>query len=230
MRLRSLLIAILLVGGFVYMTSQTRWNPLKMIRPGGGDSERIWSGPNVAQSAALSQDEQNNIEIYQRANRATVNITSTVYRRDWFFQIVPQQGIGSGFVVDADGILRVKANELTTGEEVSVQVRPSHGLSDDEIERMLDADVERQAYRLERAVGEIHAALAQHLQPLSFDPPFDAGDADIVNVDGAEHVSGADALGSPEHRREFLAIRVMGREPGAEDADQDKEQDWQVAL
>jgi len=41
------------------------------------------------------------------------------------------------FLVDADGILRVTAREETTGVEASVNVKPSYGLSDEEVERML---------------------------------------------------------------------------------------------
>jgi molecular chaperone HscA len=41
------------------------------------------------------------------------------------------------FLVDADGILRVTAKELTSGEEMTVKVQASQGLSEDEIERML---------------------------------------------------------------------------------------------
>ncbi len=41
------------------------------------------------------------------------------------------------FTVDADGILRVAAREETTGQEASVQVKPSYGLTDEEVERML---------------------------------------------------------------------------------------------
>ncbi len=41
------------------------------------------------------------------------------------------------FRVDADGLLKVTAKEITTGIEQEVEVRPSYGLTDDEVEQML---------------------------------------------------------------------------------------------
>ncbi|HTP29675.1 MAG TPA: Fe-S protein assembly chaperone HscA [Anaeromyxobacteraceae bacterium] len=46
------------------------------------------------------------------------------------------------YAVDADGILSVSAKELTTGIEQRIQVKPTYGLSEDEVERMLEESFE----------------------------------------------------------------------------------------
>ena len=46
------------------------------------------------------------------------------------------------YAVDADGILRVSARELTTGIEQQIQVKPTYGLGEEEIEQMLVESIE----------------------------------------------------------------------------------------
>ena len=65
------------------------------------------------------------------------------------------------FEVDADGLLNVSAREMTSGVEAAVTVKPSYGLADDEIARMLsegfshaDADMGARALAEARVEAE----------------------------------------------------------------------------
>lgn len=76
------------------------------------------------------------------------------------------------FQVDADGLLSVTAREQTTGVESSIQVKPSYGLSDEEITRMLKESMEHarddmdarnlreQQVEAERVIEALEGALA----------------------------------------------------------------------
>ena len=76
------------------------------------------------------------------------------------------------FTVDADGLLSVEASEETSGVEASVTVKPSYGLSDDEVTRMLsegfghaEDDMAARALReaqvdAERLLAAVDSALA----------------------------------------------------------------------
>jgi len=52
---------------------------------------------------AAATDEQNNIEIYRALSPGVVNVHSTSYARDFFGFVEPQEGSGSGSVIDQDG-------------------------------------------------------------------------------------------------------------------------------
>ena len=46
------------------------------------------------------------------------------------------------YLIDASGILQVAARDLRTGEEHSIEVQPSYGLDDSEVERILEESIE----------------------------------------------------------------------------------------
>ncbi|HEY4010668.1 MAG TPA: trypsin-like peptidase domain-containing protein [Acidobacteriaceae bacterium] len=116
MKLRSVLLVVLILCGF-YLLS-TRFFPIgtiaNLVRSNSqnlpGLTTSTASGPlgtfqlSEAEAApSLDPEEEQNIAVYKKALPSVVNITSTQVAYDFFYQPVPEQGQGSGFVLDKQG-------------------------------------------------------------------------------------------------------------------------------
>jgi S1-C subfamily serine protease len=108
MRLRSVVLIVLLVGGFWFLT--THWpshldsvsgNHVAVLGAKGSRSPLELTEAEAA--PAYDAEEQNNIAVYKRVLPSVVNITSTALVFDFFNGAVPQRGQGSGFVLDKAG-------------------------------------------------------------------------------------------------------------------------------
>jgi S1-C subfamily serine protease len=117
MKFRSLLIAVLLVGGFVYLTSQPNSRLRRALSTG---ELPTWSEPTVAYSAGLTSDEQNNIDVYKNAKDSVAYITSTVTSRNFFFGEYQSQAIGSGFLINSDGQILTNNHVVSGSSQVEV--------------------------------------------------------------------------------------------------------------
>jgi S1-C subfamily serine protease len=116
---RPFLWAIVLAAGFLYLTSVAHWDLGRLLQPVRSVG-RLWSEPASAETAGFSADEQNNIGIYKNARDATVNITSVVYREDWFFRVIPAEGTGSGFIIKPTGEILTNNHVVSGTAELTV--------------------------------------------------------------------------------------------------------------
>ncbi|HVO37781.1 MAG TPA: trypsin-like peptidase domain-containing protein [Spirochaetia bacterium] len=69
---------------------------------------------------ALLEDELNNIEIYDRANKAVVYITTVTMEYTWFYEAVPQEGTGSGVIIDQDGHVLTNYHVIKGADKISI--------------------------------------------------------------------------------------------------------------
>jgi molecular chaperone DnaK len=129
------------------------------------------------------------------------------------------------FLIDANGILQVGAKDLRTGEQHSIEVQPSYGISDTEIERMLEESIEyaeqdfaeRQLIEARTEAESILTATAKALvnpQSASLDAAERAGiNASVATLKGS--VAGSDyklirkRIDELNHATERLAELLM---------------------
>jgi molecular chaperone HscA len=130
------------------------------------------------------------------------------------------------FQVDADGLLDVAAREQTTGVEATITVKPSYGLSDGEIAKMLadsfaHATDDMQARALAEAQVEADQMVAATEAALAVDGEL-VGDAERAVIDaalqklrrlrdGTDHLALRAAVESLNHATGEFAARRMDR-------------------
>ena len=116
-RLRPLLIALLLVAGFYWYTTARHGNAafdLDHIR-----GEKI-DVTEAATNAPLTPEEQNTVVLYKRVLPAVVNVTSVSVAYDFFYGAVPQQGQGSGFIIDKEGHILTNYHVVQGARQLTV--------------------------------------------------------------------------------------------------------------
>src|SRR6195256_3247314 len=95
-----------------------------------------------------------------------------------------------GFLIDANGILQVAAKDMRTGEQHSIEVQPSYGINDTEIERMLEESIEyaEQDFaerQLIEARTESEAILAATQKALTSPPSASLASEERTNIEAA---------------------------------------------
>jgi len=115
--LRPFIFAVVLASAFFYFTTYRNGR----LHPANGIS-----GPQhieiteAAGGETLDAEEQNNIGVYRKNIGSVVNITSRVMTYDFFYGLVPQEGQGSGFVIDKEGHILTNYHVIEDARQVEV--------------------------------------------------------------------------------------------------------------
>ena len=115
--LRPVLFGVMIAGAFFYFTTYrasrgalTDWigrpNKLEISEASSNDS--------------LDAEEQNNISVYRKNISSVVNITSKAVTFDFFYGLVPEEGQGSGFIIDKEGHILTNYHVIADARQIEV--------------------------------------------------------------------------------------------------------------
>ncbi len=141
-KLRPVLLVLLLLAGFYYVTTRggssganQPWLT-RMLHPALPSNllhTATTEGPlgtfeltQAAAAPAYDTEEQQNIAVYKKALPSVVNITSTTVSFDFFYGPVPQQGQGSGFLLDKQGHILTNNHVIEGGQRIEVTLSDKH--------------------------------------------------------------------------------------------------------
>ncbi len=119
MKQRIWFASLLIIVAFVWLTDRAHWSLRELTAPLFRHALQ-WSEPVSANGAGLTAEETNSIEIYRSAVPATVYITSTTVKRDFFYQPVASQSLGSGFLINDDGFILTNAHVVSGSSKIQV--------------------------------------------------------------------------------------------------------------
>jgi S1-C subfamily serine protease len=141
MKLRPVLLVVLILSSFYYLTthlgSTSRLTPwlhraAPIVTAPGANTAAV-NGPmgsfeltEADAAPAYDLEEQQNIAVYKKALPSVVNITSTAVAFDFFYGPVPQQGQGSGFILDKQGHILTNDHVIDNAQRVEVTLFDKH--------------------------------------------------------------------------------------------------------
>lgn len=114
---RQILVIALVSGLFAAGTMAIVSRITERVQP---TSVAFTETPPAGITEVSSADEQNNIEIYRTLSPGVVNIHSTSYARDFFGFVEPQEGSGSGSILDQQGHILTNYHVIEGAQKLAV--------------------------------------------------------------------------------------------------------------
>jgi len=119
--IRPAILALVIAGAFFYFTTWRSNAKFASSNPAAWLTHPAQVEiTEAAPGEGLDSEEQNNISVYRKNIPSVVNVTSRTMTMDFFYGLVPQEGQGSGFVIDKDGHILTNYHVVKDAREVEV--------------------------------------------------------------------------------------------------------------
>jgi S1-C subfamily serine protease len=118
--LRPLFLALVIAAAFYFYTSSKLDHPkFATNNPWPGNSGKLELS-EAAGPTELDSEEQVNVNVYKKALPSVVNIKSRAVSYNFFYGLVPEEGQGTGFVLDKEGHILTNFHVIANAQKVEV--------------------------------------------------------------------------------------------------------------
>jgi S1-C subfamily serine protease len=98
------------------------WSPLSPVTPQTIEPRGVQLWPDIT-AVPYTEDERENISVYEQLNAAVVNITTETMAINWFLEPVPQEGgSGSGSIIDSSGYVLTNNHVIQNAHKVFINL------------------------------------------------------------------------------------------------------------
>src|ERR1700761_7242876 len=123
--LRPLLLAIIIAAVFYIYTSSRRPQPQPQAAPSSPTTWFSGGDKNLELTEAagpdnLDPEETVNVNVYKKAIPSVVNIKSRAVSYNFFYGLVPEEGQGTGFILDKEGHVLTNYHVVANAQKVEV--------------------------------------------------------------------------------------------------------------
>ena len=99
---------------------EQRLDPLPFNGQGGQENARAVGQAVALGNRTFTPEERSSIAVYENVNQSVVNINTVSRTETFFFAVVPQEGSGSGWVLDKQGHIVTNYHVIAESDEIEV--------------------------------------------------------------------------------------------------------------
>ena len=87
------------------------------------------NGDSEPRAVVVSSDEKIHMEVFDRVHPAVVNIATTTLNMNFWLEIIPRQGQGSGFIIDGEGYILTNNHVVAKAQKITVTMADGNKIS-----------------------------------------------------------------------------------------------------
>lgn len=165
------LLLIIVLAGLVLYNRESLWHSFEK-RP--DPTDLAFNRPSVSGSErpiVISRDEKINVDVFRSSRQAVVNIVATTLKMNFWMEVIPQEGVGSGFIIDPAGYIMTNNHVAANAQSLTVTMASG---------KKLQATLIGRDPRSDLAIIKIPASEATHILPLGNSETVEVGQKAIA--------------------------------------------------